>query len=77
MSKIQTPPEHIRRQILRLTQGELAEQTGVNQSSVSRWEKRGSFPPGVQVQIREMALSSGRAWSDSWFFEVPGEGKAA
>ena len=64
-----TPQEYIRRHVLGLTQVEMAERFGVDQTTVSRWERKGFFPPDIQRRIREM--QKGRPWNDSWFFEVP------
>lgn len=62
----------IRLQLLRLTQIEMACVAGVNQSTVSRWE-RGQLEPSRSEMdaIRQLAAERGIEWDDRWFFEGP------
>ena len=70
-----TPAEFIRKDVLGFrTQAELAEILGTTQPTVCRWERKGRFPPAVQLQIRDLA--KGKPWNDAWFFEVPDEAGA-
>lgn len=75
------PLARIRKEILRITQSELAAVTGVRQATVSRWEKGELEPSREQLAaIRTYALSCGMAWDDLWFFEprpAPSEPEAA
>lgn len=72
------PIEHIRKNILGITQGALAAITGVTQATVSRWEA-GELEPGrgEMERIRATARARGLAWDDRWFFEVPRSEAAA
>lgn len=62
----------IRKEILKMSQLELAALAGTTQATVSRWE-RGELQPGLaeMARIREGARARGIAWDDSWFFERP------
>lgn len=62
-----------RREILGLTQRELASELGVDQVNVSRWE-RGVAEPKMQT-LRLLSQISGQPVS--WFFEDNTNGKAA
>lgn len=64
--------EHIRRNVLGLSQEAFSKVAGVSQPTVSRWE-RGELEPGRDEMslIRSKAIELGKAWDDSWFFEVP------
>lgn len=66
------PIEHIRRNVLRLSQVEMAELIGVTQPTVSRWEN-GEFEPSMAAMeiIRATARARKIRWSDRWFFETP------
>lgn len=66
------PVEHIRRNVLRMSQAAFAEVAGVSQATVSRWES-GEWEPNRNEleQIRAAAIARGVPWKDSWFFEVP------
>lgn len=62
-----------RKQVLSLTQAELATRLGVEAVTVSRWE-RGAVEPRPAV-IRELARLSGMPVA--WFFSANGEGVEA
>lgn len=66
------PIEHIRRNVLSLTQSGMAEVAGVTQATVSRWES-GEFDPSLDELglIRAEAINRGLQWEDVWFFESP------
>jgi transcriptional regulator with XRE-family HTH domain len=70
-----TPLLHIRKNILGLTQSELAVLCGVRQATVSRWESGESEPDRSQMEaIRGEAIRRGVSWNDALFFapaEVP------
>lgn len=67
------PIEHIRRNVLSMTQSQLAELTRVSQATVSRWERGELEPSRAEMEIiRQAGLArKGRRWSDRWFFEIP------
>jgi transcriptional regulator with XRE-family HTH domain len=67
-----TPMRHIRKQVLGLTQAEMAALTGARQATVSRWE-RGELEPDrdQMIRIRNEAVRRKLAWNDSWFFGAP------
>lgn len=72
------PLRVIRKNILDLTQAEMAALTGAAQATVSRWETGELEPDRAQMaKIREEAAVRGIAWSDSWFFEIPAAEDAA
>lgn len=66
-----TPIEHIRKNVLKLSQSAFADLAGTTQPTVSRWEN-GSLEPNREemARIREKAVEIG-AWDDRWFFEAP------
>ncbi len=68
-----TPIHHIRKNIFRSTQDEFALICQCDQSTVSRWEKKGSLVPTQteMILIREAAKRRRMKWRDSWFFEAP------
>lgn len=71
-----TPMLRIRKEVLGLTQAEMAALTGVQQATVSRWEKGGLEPNREQMErIRSSAQSQGKNWDDSWFFDAPAQEK--
>ena len=61
---------HIRVNVFKVTQAEMAAIAGARQSTVSRWES-GEFAPSMTYlqRIRAEALRRKLSWSDSWFFE--------
>jgi len=64
--------EHIRKNILKLSQAGMAELVGANQATISRWEKGELQPSLAQMNaIREKAKADNIWWDDRWFFEAP------
>ena len=63
---IMNPVHHIRKNVLAMTQEQLASALGVTQASVSRWEALGTFPTEHQMQIRTLA-GGFPGWSDTFF----------
>jgi transcriptional regulator with XRE-family HTH domain len=62
--------ERIRRVVFGVTQAAMAEIAGVQQSTVSRWEKGLRAPTQRQLQrIRNEAIRRGLPWDDRWFFD--------
>lgn len=71
------PLKVIRKNILNLTQAEMAALTGAAQATVSRWETGELEPDRAHLaKIRAEAAKRGIEWSDTWFFEVPAEDAA-
>ena len=67
----------VRKDILGVTQSEIASITGATQATVSRWEKGELEPDRRQLDaIRTEAQRRGIAWDDRWFFEAPAEDAA-
>ncbi len=57
------------RTLLGMTQDQFAAATKINQSSISRWESRGSTPSGEALaKIRKAAIRRYPAWNGSLFF---------
>lgn len=71
------PIKNIRTNVLKMKQHEFAAVAGVNQGTVSRWEK-GELTPSLaeMAAIREAAKSK-RNWSDRLFFEAPQMARAS
>lgn len=71
------PLRTIRKNILNLSQVEMAELTATTQATVSRWET-GELEPdrGQLAMIRAEAAARGIEWNDTWFFEVPADAAA-
>lgn len=69
----------IRKDVLRITQAEMAALTGARQGTVSRWENGELEPDRDQLQkIRDEADRRNIAWDDGWFFEpTPAERRRA
>lgn len=64
--------QHIRKNVLDLTQSEFGAICGAGQGVVSRWEKGELFPDLSQMRaIRAEVLSRDLGWNDAWFFEAP------
>lgn len=67
-----SPIEHIRKEILGVSQAELARIAQTSQPTVSRWEKGELEPSRAEMQlIREAVKGRALQWNDSWFFEAP------
>lgn len=65
---------HIRKNVLSLSQAELALIAGVSQGTVSKWENGESNPNRDEMsRIREAAIARDLPWEDVWFFEAPSE----
>lgn len=62
----------IRKDVLSLSQAELAAVADVSQGTVSKWEA-GELAPSLaeMSKIRDAAIARGVAWDDRWFFDVP------
>lgn len=73
-----TPVEHIRKNVLDLTQTAFASITGVAQSTVSRWEN-GELNPDVEEyrRIRQAVVERGSEWNDAWVLATAIEQGAA
>ena len=68
------PLEHIRRDILKISQAEMARIAGATQGTVSRWEKGSLEPDRDQLaMIRDEVIKRGAAWGDHLFFEEPAD----
>ena len=61
----------IRKELLGLTQAELAAITGVTQATVSRWERGELFPNLRELALIREAAKAAKpdAWDDSLIFE--------
>ncbi len=67
------PMPMIRKDILVVSQAELAAIAGTSQPTVSRWERGEQHPDREHLaRIRAAALERGVSWDDAWFFEAPG-----
>lgn len=68
------PLLHIRKNVLKITQAEMAAISGVRQATVSRWEN-GLLEPSLDQMrsIREEAVKRGVDWQDGLFFNPSGE----
>lgn len=64
--------EHIRKEILEMSQSSFAAIANVNQATVSRWE-RGELSPDLDQlgAIRAEVLKRDLPWNDGWLFDVP------
>lgn len=66
------PILHIRTQVLRISQAELAGIAHTSQGTVSKWEAGELEPDRNQLaRIRVEAIKRGHRWRDRWFFEAP------
>ena len=66
------PMLRIRKDVLGLTQAEMAALADTTQATVSRWEKGGLEPDREHLsRIRAEAERRAIAWDDAWFFQVP------
>lgn len=66
------PIEHVRKNVLEISQTTMAAIAGVTQATVSRWEN-GELEPGrgELKRIRQAVADRGAQWDDRWFFELP------
>lgn len=63
------PIRHIRKEILKVSQAELATLTGVTQATVSRWESGELEPDRKDMKvIRDTAIERGAQWDDNLFW---------
>jgi len=70
---VMKPIAHIRTNVLKVSQDEMATIAGVNQSTVSRWENEDNFAPSGHAmrRIRDEAIKRHvEGWSDALFFTV-------
>lgn len=59
----------IRKDILSLSQAEIAAIVGVSQGTVSKWESGELSPSLDEISIiRREAIARGVCWDDGWFF---------
>lgn len=66
-----TPMYLIRKTILNLSQGQMAELTDTSQATVSRWESGELEPDRKQMDIiRGAVLARDLPWHDEWFFNA-------
>lgn len=63
---------HLRKNVLKLSQAELAEVAKTTQATVSRWEN-GELSPDLDqlTRLREEVITRKLTWDDAWFFEAP------
>ncbi|WP_293862338.1 helix-turn-helix domain-containing protein [uncultured Alsobacter sp.] len=72
-----SPIKNIRVNLFKLTQPEFARVIGVDQGTVSRWE-RGMDPTlGQALKIKEAALARGLEWDSDLLFQVAPDNQAA
>lgn len=61
------PIAHIRKNVLDISQAELASIAGVAQPTVSRWEKGELHPNREEYRrIKQAVVDKGAAWDDGW-----------
>lgn len=61
---------HIRRNVFRVSQYEMARIAGVSQATVSKWEAGVQVPLSTAfANIRREARQRAIPWDDRWFFE--------
>lgn len=61
---------HIRLNVFRVSQYEMAEIAGVSQATVSKWEAGTQVPLTTALKnIRRSAYLRAIPWQDAWFFE--------
>jgi transcriptional regulator with XRE-family HTH domain len=60
----------IRKEVLRISQAQMAAVAGVSQGTVSKWEAGELEPDRDQLaKIRSFVTARGIEWRDSWFFD--------
>jgi len=65
---------HIRKNVFRVSQTEMADIAGVSQSTISKWEAGLQTPISDAFKsIRSEAIRRAIPWDDRWFFEAPVE----
>lgn len=64
--------KHLRKDVLKVSQAELAEIAKTTQATVSRWEN-GELSPDLEQlgRIREEVRRRECVWEDAWFFDAP------
>lgn len=72
-----TAIETIRRDLFGVSQARFAEIAGVNQATVSRWERGGSPSLSDIARIRAAAIAEGLEWSDEALFATAERAPAA
>ncbi|MGJ4857038.1 helix-turn-helix domain-containing protein [Labrys sp. La1] len=69
---------HIRKEVLRITQTQMAELARTSQATVSRWETGALEPTRDQLaMIRDEAKRRRLKWRDAFFFTPPHNSEAA
>jgi transcriptional regulator with XRE-family HTH domain len=63
--------KHIRLTIFQMDQKEFAKAVGVNQSTVSKWERGATLTLKNVVGLRRAAIDLGLPWSDELLFSEP------
>ncbi len=72
MATLMSPMAHIRKNILGISQVDLAAICSVSQGTVSRWESGGLEPSRAELaRIRREAHRRGIKWRDALFFDPP------
>jgi DNA-binding transcriptional regulator YiaG len=66
-----TPIENIRRNVLKLTQADMAALAGVSQATVSRWESGRLVVDGDAMTRIRLKAREQSDWSDALFFSLP------
>lgn len=62
---------HIRRDVLGLTQTQLAGALNVTQAAVSQWESGKGSPTLENIRrLRAFAIGQGAPWNDAWIFDA-------
>lgn len=76
MKENPNPAQYIRTHVFRMSQQKFGPALGVNQATVSRWEKLGFVSLQYHQAIRNLARTNQIAWSNLWFIETP-DGRTA
>lgn len=69
--KWMNPILHIRRSVLRITQGDMGRIAGVSQATISRWESGRNEPSlehlrRIRAEVRRRRLS----WDERWLYDA-------